>query len=172
MHVRLDIEVARLQNVVTSGPPVRPCPARCPTQCARSGPCAPQQPFPPGCTGLLWASQALVPSAHLNPRFQGQEPPGFPGRFSRRGRPRIRQAPADVAVFDPGTLLTAGSFGKWTRHSRPGDHSDLMSPCRGKSPMLHLDFLGWKNRDGDRQWIARETREIQEWETVGALRTD
>ncbi|MEM6107866.1 hypothetical protein AAHS21_16725, partial [Mycobacterium sp. 050272] len=29
-----------------------------------------------------WASPATVPSAYLHPRFQGQEPPGFPGRFN------------------------------------------------------------------------------------------
>ncbi|MDX1892018.1 FAD-linked oxidase C-terminal domain-containing protein, partial [Mycolicibacterium sp. 050158] len=29
-----------------------------------------------------WVSPATVPSAYLHPRFQGQEPPGFPGRFS------------------------------------------------------------------------------------------
>ncbi|TXI56032.1 MAG: hypothetical protein E6Q55_30075 [Mycolicibacterium mageritense] len=28
------------------------------------------------------ASRATVPSAYLHPRFQGQEPPGFPGRFT------------------------------------------------------------------------------------------
>ncbi|PZT88872.1 MAG: hypothetical protein DI630_32860 [Gordonia sp. (in: high G+C Gram-positive bacteria)] len=34
------------------------------------------------CSAASWASQQTVPSAYLHPRFQGQEPPGFPGRFS------------------------------------------------------------------------------------------
>uniref|UniRef100_UPI0018CC06C5 arsenate reductase ArsC n=1 Tax=Mycobacterium paragordonae TaxID=1389713 RepID=UPI0018CC06C5 len=43
---------------------------------------APQRIFPPGCSDAPWASQTIVPSAYLHPRFQGQEPPGFPGRFT------------------------------------------------------------------------------------------
>ncbi|TVS78279.1 hypothetical protein FPZ47_22565 [Mycobacterium helveticum] len=47
-------------------------------------PSALQRPSPPGCNDAPWASQTTVPSAYLHPRFQGQEPPGFPGRFTPR----------------------------------------------------------------------------------------
>ncbi|PND54160.1 hypothetical protein CRM90_29535 [Mycobacterium sp. ENV421] len=31
-----------------------------------------------------------IPWAYLHPRFQGQEPPGFPGRFNLRRRQSLR----------------------------------------------------------------------------------
>ena len=50
-----------------------------------------------------------VPSAYLHPRFQGQEPPGFPGRFLARQlgygvesvRSWVRQADIDDG-YTPG----------------------------------------------------------------------
>ncbi|MCV7040508.1 abortive infection family protein, partial [Mycolicibacterium moriokaense] len=41
---------------------------------------------------LTWASRQTVPSAYLHPRFQGQEPPGFPGRFTPNKETRVRRA--------------------------------------------------------------------------------
>ena len=64
------------------GLPATPFPARCPARRAVPAPSALQRPSPRGCIDAPWASQTTVPSAYLHPRFQGQEPPGFPGRFN------------------------------------------------------------------------------------------
>ncbi|KAA0109124.1 hypothetical protein CIW51_31675 [Mycolicibacterium sp. P9-22] len=55
-------------------------------------------PSPPGCTYASSASLATVPSAWLHPRFQGQEPPTFPGRFSHRLLVRLKVAAALMAL--------------------------------------------------------------------------
>jgi hypothetical protein len=44
---------------------------------------------------LLASFPTTVPSAYLHPRFQGQEPPGFPGRFREprpAGLPSVRES--------------------------------------------------------------------------------
>ncbi|WP_231107936.1 hypothetical protein, partial [Mycobacterium avium] len=43
------------------------------------------------------ASRATVPSAYLHPRFQGQEPPGFPGRFTGGAPAAVRAEFAAVS---------------------------------------------------------------------------
>jgi hypothetical protein len=64
-----------------------PSPARCPTRRATPAPSAPPQPSLQDCNdGSLASFPMTVPWAYLHPRFQGQEPPGFPGRFTADGR--------------------------------------------------------------------------------------
>ncbi|WP_074334241.1 large terminase, partial [Mycobacteroides abscessus] len=48
-----------------------------------------------------------VPSAYLHPRFQGQEPPGFPGRFIQRGAIEVRKglAKTELAAWISGCEL-------------------------------------------------------------------
>ncbi|EIV59035.1 hypothetical protein MA3A0930R_0846 [Mycobacteroides abscessus 3A-0930-R] len=81
--------------------PATRCPGRYPAQPLTSEPSVPLRPSPRGCTGASWAYLATVPSAYLHPRFQGQEPPGFPGRFNAESRRRLVRgsAGADGAQY-------------------------------------------------------------------------
>ncbi|WP_217349319.1 hypothetical protein, partial [Mycobacteroides abscessus] len=66
----------------------------------------PPRPSPPSCSDASWASQQTVPSAYLHPRFQGQEPPGFPGRFSLRPAPEFEQWLHAIGMVDDDGRLT------------------------------------------------------------------
>lgn len=67
--------------------PATPSPDRCRVRRATLAPSALAQPSPQSCTdGWLASFPMTVPWAYLHPRFQGQEPPAFPGRFTADGR--------------------------------------------------------------------------------------
>ncbi|AFM19028.1 hypothetical protein Mycch_4318 [Mycolicibacterium chubuense NBB4] len=82
-HAFVDVGLAHpsADRLDAGWPRAVPCPGWCPARCAGPAPSAPRRPSPWSCSDASWASPQTVPSAYLHPRFQGQEPPTFPGRF-------------------------------------------------------------------------------------------
>ncbi|WP_133017342.1 UTRA domain-containing protein, partial [Mycobacteroides abscessus] len=87
----------------------------------------------PSCSDASWASQQTVPSAYLHPRFQGQEPPGFPGRFNALGpgeKVHVVRLRRERRTHEPLMITEA-----WL----PPQLADLITPTAlSKSPLYDL----------------------------------